>query len=263
MIRHWLHASLLTGLMASAATAAPKLSSSESLGNVLKQKAQRVFELSDKNHDQVLDREEQADAEQRMGKVFRQLAQEHMLAGPKRVPPPVIEPVPIDPDQLSAPEFSQIFAARAAKFDADLRARRIANNQQPVVPLVVLIPVATYYDSRRDRSYRRDRDDWDDKPHHSHSRYQTGATSTAHGPALLTSSEAPASHGYSRIVRNQWTSPNPFSQGGYADGQGHTAWHGGSSRHNSSGWHNHSSGGTSGHHHQHQHQHRTGHHSGK
>ena len=107
---------------------------SESLTNELKKKAQSIFEACDKDQDRTLNPREQAEAEQRVKKTLSTMSTNHVLAGP-RIPQPVDEPRLLNPDHVTSSEFVQQFHAKAAKFDADLRARRIAKNQSPQTPV--------------------------------------------------------------------------------------------------------------------------------
>ena len=106
---------------------------SESLTNELKKKAQSIFEACDKDQDRTLNSREQAEAEQRVKKTLSTMSTNHVLAGP-RIPQPLDEPTLENPDHVTSSEFVQQFQAKAAKFDADLRARRIAKNQNPQTP---------------------------------------------------------------------------------------------------------------------------------
>ena len=114
---------------------------SESLTNELKKKAQSIFEASDKDQDRTLNPREQAEAEQRVKKSLSTMSTNNVLAGP-RIPQPVDEPTLMNPDHVTSSEFVQQFHAKAAKFDADLRARRIAKNQIPQTPVAAMGPVA-------------------------------------------------------------------------------------------------------------------------
>ena len=165
MIREWLSVTLLAGV-GTIANAAPNSTPSDSLGNVLKQRAQQVFGLSDKDHDQVLNRDEQANAEKRMQTAFSLLSQANTLAGP-RIPATVAEPTPGNSDLLTAQEFIQLFQARAAKYDAQLRAKRFARSHPPAMPKMVPTAFASSNNSNwqnhkdwSDKKDRSDKDDW-------------------------------------------------------------------------------------------------------
>jgi predicted metal-dependent hydrolase len=121
---NWLMKTILIGLTTSVVDAAPPKSvTSESLRNFLKKEAQRLFALSDAT--------EQKDAEQRASKAFSSFVEKRELAGP-RIPPKVDEPTIVDPDQVTEEEFVQIFQAKAAKHDAEVRARRIAKKEMQI-----------------------------------------------------------------------------------------------------------------------------------
>jgi hypothetical protein len=162
MLREWLTLMLLASLLGTIANAAPpKKAPSESLGNLLKKEAQRLFELADADHDQQLNLDEQKDAVRRTKNAFSHFVQENTLAGP-RVPPKVGEPIIVNPERVTEEEFVQLFQARAAEYDAKVRAERIAKKQVPVQSHVVwnapYIPTAQE-DKRADREERDKRDD--------------------------------------------------------------------------------------------------------
>lgn len=181
MVREYFAVPLVAGLLVTVANAATLTTPSDSLANVLKQRAQHVFDLADKDHDDRLDPAEQSDAVTRMQKAFSLLSQANTLGGP-RIPPKITEPQPADPDHLTASEFIPLFLARAARYDAQLRARRFAQSHPPAKPKAVAMAVAsTSYANRQsssDRPDRSNRHDRDDRPsHHFHHQSASGGSS--------------------------------------------------------------------------------------
>lgn len=234
MIRQCCLGSLVAGLIATLAHAAPAPgAASKALGNLLKVKAQRLFELSDQNHDQLLDREEQTDAEQRMEKVFHQLAREQMLGSPKRTPPQVAEFQPIDPERITAAEFEQRVFARAATFDADLRARRLVKYQTPAAPQAVVV-MTSITNRNINRRYPNDRDDWYTRPHHHPHHSHLFAPAAQPSPHVSGRAQSPASYPSAQVRMVSWqedfgrreSSHHSHSFGSQGAAAGHHVSHG-------------------------------------
>lgn len=192
MVRESFSLLLVTGLLVTVANGAAVTTPSESLANVLKQRAQHVFDLSDKDHNDRLDRDEQADSETRMQKAFSLLSQANTLGGP-RIPLKITEPQLADPDRMTALEFIQLFQARAARYDAQLRARRYAQNHPPAKPKTVSVAIAsTSYANRQSRSDWRDRSEPNDRHDHaSHHFHQQSTHRESSGYSQSSGHQAP------------------------------------------------------------------------